>query len=362
MYTLYIKNFTSATSVCEEEISKRRCPMAVGETRTVRLPQYLDALAVVPGVTDQDIARIQKEFSDRFSVLPERVTFHRGDAWHQYGGANNGNIHIHRIFTSTGSSSPQDFTLTPEGWDSSFGGSTGASRIAFGYFVGGVFGEAQEAGAQMTFQLYKCSQSGKSLDECLERPRIHQLQRVLSEEQQRKREMEELRTRVEAAERGAQALIQLNAEADELWRKADKMREDAKGWGDGDHDGIADIMARYEDSRLPSQDVTSAGMRNQSAQNMLREIATNDGGWPQFKEKFCRQGRLIQQGSCEDIYELECEFGVRSSATMSVYKNCHNGRESFGADGKGDKGDREKPSGHDCNRGGKTREYSGGKW
>jgi len=208
------------------------------------------------------------------------------------------------------------------------------------YFLDGIFGVANvsatpvegiEWGAKLAFQVYRCAEGGRDVEQCMQRPSAQRLLTRLVQAQSREMEIRELReraARAEAVEQGVREAVQLNARVDGWWRTADQMKEDAIGLlGAGDPDDIDEILKRYAGYRAPAEDLDGARAREAAVRDMMREIGEAEGGWPQFKEKFCRRGTLSTTGRCSDRnesgsvwqrYALECDFGVTTKEVEEV--------------------------------------------
>jgi len=131
------------------------------------------------------------------------------------------------------------------------------------------------------------------------------------------------------ADKRRQRVEHLRKRVETMWQAAEKIREAARGWGDGDPDSVQEIMNKYLSYRFYQEfdDMAeNVKVRHQKASAMLRELSKQHDTWPQFKEQLCtEQSKSYQQcygrfyGTYQNIY-YRCEFGIRKKVQ---YGECY---------------------------------------
>lgn len=294
----------------------------VQETKAIHLPTYLKVLQELPEISAEDITAAERTLQSALGdSYAEAVHFHRGLK------KGDGLIHVLKIFHTDGGEVLQtQITFRQTGAiDSGITGLSDSLPLPLGrYFFAGVFG-MDEFGypkprpgskpaprprptpkpmplspllVQGAMELYDCArQAGGDLYAC---------------------------NNSSGAQKIAQQKLEIvnnhYARAEQLWKSAEEMREASRGCADGDPDDIQDIMNRFAPYRFyagSADDLENARMRVQKAEEMMRAIGNDSGGWPQFKKRYCGKPQVIETEDCgfhqtgtRTTYRLNCSFNV----------------------------------------------------
>lgn len=290
----------------------------VNETRAIHLPTYLKVLQELPGISPEDITGAERvlrsALGDSYS---EAVTFHRGLK------TGDGLIHISKIFHTDGGEAVQtQFIFSQIGSiDNPLAGFS--DRLPFShslgrYFFAGVFG-TNEIGypkpkpgsrpaprpmplspllVQGVMELYDCARkAGGDLYTCNNSSGAQKI-----------------------AQQKLENVNNLYARAEQNWKSAEEMREASRGWPDGDPDDIQEIINRFAPYRYyagSTDDLKNARVRVQKAEEMMRAIGNDSGGWPQFAKRHCPGGAPYYGRSCGaydsgrlKTRQIYCAFGL----------------------------------------------------
>lgn len=336
------------------------------ETRRMNLSLYLDVMGSLPGVTSSDVEAARQTLIRTFGDIPSSVTFERGV---RHG---DGDIVTQQDWTGDdGHVHHTTLHLLENGqfanYDTHFSASLPTSLAR--YFFAGIFGTDEMSSSMRSVDtnailagswnpafdpqqtpsvsyyapelmegarlLYSCAQDAGSLSACLTSDGGKIISAVkakyeadsaahdqaVRENQDRQRIAQE-----QAAQQQRQSQIDnYERDSERAWTDAEMLREASRGIAAGDPDDIQDIMNRYAIYRYyggTSDDLENARMRYQKSLEMMRDIAYDDGGWPQFSERLCTSFGFLGD-HCESGTAYTCKYGA--SRTIYFSHTCpHN--------------------------------------
>ena len=333
----------------------------VETSRTINLPLYLEVMGHLPGVTSSDIAQARQALTSAFGNFLSSVTFERGVRF------GDGDISVSQDWTGDdGRSYSTTLHLLENGglvnYDINFRASLPSSLGR--YFFAGIFGTDELSGSvrpvdtssiisgrwNLSFDpqqeaslsnyapelmegvrlFYECAEDERSVSSCQNSDGVtiitavreqFESDRAAHENAVRENAERQRIAQEQAAEQARQTQIDdYQQRSEQAWRDAEQLREASRGWADGDPDDIQEIMDRYEIYRYyagSSDDLENARVRYEKSREMMRAIANDGGGWPQFRERFCNAQSVTEgHGSCAgSSYDYgttiyNCSYGV----------------------------------------------------